>query len=322
MDFPRLQITLLAGVVLVVALFLKGPVQIVVPILMLCTCGYQIWRILPYTPLVRAEIGLADNGPDAVRVLSVNVLMENQQHQRLLEVIRNYDPDILFLMETDKIWVEALEPVLVNYTTVIREPMDNHYGLVFATRLPCRDGQVIRLTSSNTPSIFAELMAPNETAFRFVGLHPRPPVPGESTKERDAQIYYAARFALSSEFPLVTMGDFNDVAWSDTSRTFKRVGQYLDPRIGRGFFASFDAKRVYFRFPIDQLYVTADVAVVSIERGAFIGSDHFPMSATLRFDSGLAARLNAKPESISSQKRKTIEDSVEETRAALGHRKF
>ena len=119
--------------------------------------------------------------------------------------------------------------------------------------------------------------------------------------------------------PLIATGDFNDVAWSDTSQSFKHVGQYLDPRIGRGLFASFDAKKPYLRFPIDHFYATEGVAVVSIERLAYVGSDHFPMAVTFRLDAALAAGLNVAPRPVSDKEREVIEASVARTRKILRH---
>ncbi len=319
LDFPRLQILVLAIAVLVAAVFLAGPVgRVIIPTLMLAACGYQLWRIFPYTPFHAVEMQFADSGSDEIKVLSSNVLMENRQHDLLREVIETFDPDILLLMETDQTWVDAIESVLARYSTVIREPRDDHYGLVFATRLPVDEARIVRLTTSDTPSLFAQLAGPAGTIFRFVGLHPRPPVPGQSTQERDAQIYYAARFAAKSGMPLIATGDFNDVAWSDTSQSFKHVGQYLDPRIGRGVFSSFDANKPYLRFPIDQLYVTPDIAMVSIERRGYIGSDHFPMAATFRLDSDLAAERNIAPAEISEEEQELINASVARTRKLLG----
>ncbi len=275
--------------------------------LMVIACGYQFWRIFPYTPFATAEMQLAPDGPHSIRLLSSNVLMENERHDLLIGVIERFDPDILYLMETDQKWLDALEPVLARYSTVVREPKDNHYGMVFATRLEVDEARVVYLTDGETPSLFAHMTGPDGTVFRFVGLHPRPPVPGESTGDRDAKILYSARFARQSGVPLIVTGDFNDVAWSDTSRTFKHVGQYLDPRIGRGFYASFDAEKFYLRFPIDQLFVTEEVAVVSIERLDYIGSDHFPMATTIRLDEDLAATLNASPEPVSDEALAEIE---------------
>lgn len=322
MDFPRLQIAIIGGAIMIAALFVPGATRLAVPVLMVAACGYQLWRIHPYTPFAPVEMKLAPEGPDMIKVLSSNVLMENRQHDLLLEVIEQFDPDILLLMETDQIWIDAVEHALARYSTVIREPKSDHYGMVFATRLPTDDARIVRLTSGETPSVFAQMTAPDGTVFRFVGLHPRPPVPGQDTEERDAQIYYTARFAQKSNVPLVVTGDFNDVAWSYTSRTFKHVGQYLDPRIGRGFFASFDAERFYLRFPIDQFYVTGDVAVVSIRRLAYIGSDHFPMAATIRVNADLAASVNVQPEPVSDDRQKRIDDSVARTRGKLGAERF
>ena len=319
MDFPRLQIAVAGLVVLVAALFLPGPARFVIPALMLVASGYQMWRVRPYTPFHAVEMKLAPSGPDEIKMLSSNVLMENTRHDALLKLIETFDPDILLLMETDQIWIDAVEPALARYSTVLREPRSNHYGMLFATRLDVDEARIVYLTESDTPSVFAQLRGPDGTAFRFVGLHPRPPVPGQDTEERDAQIHYAARFAAKSGVPLIATGDFNDVAWSDTSRSFKHVGQYLDPRIGRGFFASFDAEKPYLRFPIDQFYATEDIAVVSIERRDYIGSDHFPMAATIRLDRALAATLNVTPPPLSDDERELIETSIARTRKILGH---
>ena len=317
MAFPRLQIAIASVLVLVAALFMSGLGRLLIPTLMIFACVYQLWRIRPYTPFHRVEMELAQHGPDEIKFLSSNVLMENTRYDLLLNVIETLDPDVLLLMETDQTWIDRLEPVLARYSTVLREPRSDHYGMLFATRLGVDEARIVHLTPDNTPSVFAQMKGHDGTTFRFVGLHPRPPVPGQDTQERDAQIYYAARFAAQSGVPLIAAGDFNDVAWSNTSRTFKLVGQYLDPRIGRGFFASFDAEKPYMRFPIDQFYATEDVAVVSIERLAYVGSDHFPMAATIRLDARLAAELNVAPPSVSDQERERIEASVERTRKIL-----
>lgn len=322
LDFPRPQIAFLAGLVLLLSLLLPGMGRLIIPVTMIACCGYHLWRVYPYTPLAQVEMTLADTAPDEIRILSANVLMENRRHDLVLDAIDRVRPEILLLMETDQTWLDALEPALSRYSTVVRAPKDNHYGMIFATTLPVDDARIVELTAEETPSLFAQLTAPNGKTFRFVGLHPRPPVPGEDTDERDAKIYYAARFARTSQVPVVVTGDFNDVAWSDTSRTFKHVGQYLDPRIGRGFCSSFDAEKVYLRFPIDQLYVTQDIAVVALERLDYVGSDHFPMFARIRVDAELASRLNAAPQPVSESEHERVEEIVSRMRSDLGHETF
>ncbi len=317
-DFPRLQIA--AAVPVAMLLALPGPLAWALLPVLAAVLAYQAWRIRPYTPLVRPEMQFAAGSktPHDVTLLAANVLMENEDHARLRALIDEVDPDVLFLMETDGVWVEAMEPVLARYSTVVRAPRDDYYGLIFATRLAAAEARTLRLSTDDTPSLLAQLTAPDGvTAFRFIGLHPRPPVPGEDTDERDAQVLYAARFARQSGMPLVTMGDFNDVAWSDTSQRFKHVGGYLDPRIGRGLYASFNANHWLIRCPIDQIFVTQNVAMVGFRRGPHVGSDHFPMIATVRLDADLAARLNRPPRELTGQERSDVEAGVAAHRERL-----
>ena len=152
-DFPRLQIAI--ATLAAAALSLLGPWPwLTLPALAACL-GYQLWRIRPYTPLTRTEIEFAQGegrGRD-VRLLAANVLMENEAHDKVIAFVEAQDPDILLLMETDARWVAALEPVLARYPTVLRQPRDDYYGLVFATRLPAATARTLRLTLDDTPAV-------------------------------------------------------------------------------------------------------------------------------------------------------------------------
>lgn len=311
-DFPRLQIVLVGAVALFAVPALPEPASFIVLAAVLACIAYQAWRIWPYTPFAKTEMTFAPDGPDRITLMASNVLMENSQFGRIVEVVDAVDPDALLLMEIDARWLEALEPMLQRYPTVVRVPLDNHYGMVFATRLKTRKARMVQLTVEETPTLFAELETRDGHAFHFIGLHPTPPLPGDDTGERDAQILYAARFARKSGIPIVAMGDFNDVAWSDNAATFRQAGGYLDARKGRGLFSSFDAQRWWMRFPLDHFYVTHDVAVVGLERGAAIGSDHFPMIAKLRIAPGLADGLNRPPPRLDPEEEKRVDEIVAE----------
>ena len=310
-DFPRLHIAAGFGLLAVAALFLPGAARLVLLALAAAGAGYQLWRIRPYTRFARREMEFAPDAADGITLLTANVLMENAGHDRLSALIARSDPDLLFLMETDARWLAALEPVLARYPTVLREPRDDHYGLVLATRLAVTEARVVYLTRDETPSVLAELVGPDGRAFRFVGLHPQPPVPGQDTEERDAQIAYAARFARRSGVPIVAMGDFNEAAWSDRAQHFKRVGGYVDPRVGRGLFASFNANHPLIRCPIDQVYVTAEIAMVSIALLPPFGSDHLALLARIRLDPDLAAGLNTPPPPPDPEEEARLDGMVE-----------
>lgn len=307
MDFPRFHYIAVIVPLMIAAWWLPDWHRAAVMTVLLLCLAYQGWRVLPYTPFVPKEIRFAPegDGSDVITLMSSNVLMENRDYDAVLKTIEKADPDILFLMEIDQTWLDAMEPALANYETVVRHPKDNYYGLVFATRLKMHEARVTYLTAERTPTLFSELETEGGERFRFVGLHPKPPTPGVDTEERDDQLFYAARFARDSKLPVVIMGDFNAVAWSHVAHKFKSVGGYLDPRIGRGPLPSFDANHRIMRFPIDQLYITPEIALISFGRGENVGSDHFPMFAKMRLDAEEAERLNKRlvplPEDVEAE---------------------
>ena len=319
-DFPRVQIAIGQAVLAGLALwFLSGWLLWAVLAPTLLGLGWQLWRIRPFTPLARREMRFAPSRADGheVTLLAANVLMENDRHDLVRDLIRRADPDAVLLMETDGRWLEGVRPALEGYPTVLTLPKDDYYGLIFATRLEVVQAEIVFLTADGTPSVLAELRTPGGRVFHYVGLHPQPPVPGVDTEERDAQVLYAARFARRTDVPLVAMGDFNDAAWSHSSRLFKHYGRYLDPRRGRGLYASFSATNPLVRCPIDQLFTTEDIAMVDFRLGPKIGSDHFPVLARIRIDPEEARSLNVRPVPMTPEEREEIDARVEEYRRTL-----
>ncbi len=282
-DFPRLHIASIATLALLACITLTITLK---PLLLTVLMAVMVWQglqIFPYTSLARPEIDItgAPSKSEEVSLLSVNVLMENTRHSDLIVILDREDPDVLLLMETDEAWNAALSEVLGRYPIVKSHVADDHYGLIFATRLQASRVELLWPVADDTPAVRAVLTSPSGTEFNFIGLHPRPPVPGNTTAVRDKQIKDAALMTESSERPTIVMGDFNDVAWSWTTRRFKEYGDLLEPRVGRGMISSFHADYPLMRLPIDQLFMTKNIGLVSFRRLENFGSDHFPIAATV-----------------------------------------
>ena len=309
-DFPRLQMAILGAVVIVATLVFGA---LAAPWLIggtaIATLA-QAYRIRPFTPAARSEILFAEGGGDDILCLSLNVEMSNDRHEDVARLIRDEAPDILLLMETDETWAEKLKDVLGTFETVETRLLDNYYGMIFATNLPLSYAHFTDFAGDRTPTLVAELTGPAGNRFRFVGVHPRPPVPGVDTEERDLEIMNAACIARDSDKPVVIMGDFNDAAWSNTAQVFKRAGEYFDVRVGRGFYASFHARRWWFRCPIDQFFVTEGVTVSDFRIGPAVGSDHFPVMACVGFDGKKARQLLRKSAALSPMERSEIDERL------------
>ena len=306
-DFPRAQL-LFAMLGLAAALWLmdRDPVNRTrpwLPILLLGLSAWQVYRIFPYTPASPQDvekIAVNTSTASCFSVLSLNVLQKNRQYDRTMAMIERIDPDILLLMETDAGWAEAMEPALANYPHRRDRVLDNTYGLMFATRLPMRDASIRDLAQKDTPSVFATLTADGRD-FTIVGLHPRPPVPGQDTEERDAELIVAAKMLRDRRMPALAIGDFNDVAWSDTTRLFRQTGQLIDPRVGRGTYATFPADMTWLGWPLDHVFVTDEFLFSRMEVLDKVGSDHRPIVAELCLNPELARASNAEAEDATAE---------------------
>ena len=148
------------------------------------------------------------------------------------------------------------------------------------------DPEIKFLFDDSIPSMHAKIVMPSQELVQMHVIHPRPPMPphdGSSTG-RDSEMMMVAKMAKNADLPVFVGGDFNDVAWSQSTRLFQSVSRLLDPRIGRGFYNIFDATSWLMRWPLDHLFVSEDFRLVKIQVGNDVGSDHFPFYTRLSLE--------------------------------------
>jgi len=183
---------------------------------------------------------------------------------------------VLLLLEPGTRWTTAVAPLRREYPYVLSEPTPNTYGMILMSRLPMT-GRIEHLLQPGVPSAEVRLKLRGGQEVVLHALHPEPPGPGDDSGERDAELVATGRKVRDSGRAAIVMGDLNDVAWSRTSRLFKRVAGMGDPRVGRGFYPTFTARYRLLRWPLDHLFVSPHFEIVEIARLADIGSDHFPI---------------------------------------------
>jgi endonuclease/exonuclease/phosphatase (EEP) superfamily protein YafD len=292
-DFPRAQIASIAGVsgVLFRWLFFRGrPGDFAFLLANLLCVVWQGRKIRPYTRLARPQVKRSASGGSkerSFRLLISNVQMENQSAELLLQTIRENRPDVIVAVETDRRWVQALAPLDEEYPHSLKHPQENYYGLVLFSRFPLVGPRIEFLVQDDIPSVHTEFVLPSGDHIFLHGLHPRPPEPlrDMSSTPRDAELVKVGRaIGDAGDRPTIVAGDLNDVAWSPTSELFLRLSGLLDPRIGRGFFNSFNADNPLFRYPLDHVFHSNHFKLLELRRLRHIGSDHFPMFVELLYD--------------------------------------
>ncbi|EJW11770.1 hypothetical protein A33M_2753 [Rhodovulum sp. PH10] len=283
-DFPRAQIAVLL-VVTMAATFWLLPLGLLTGAflaLQAAALGWQLWRIWPYTPLHSRQVLKSEACRDGARftLMVANVLMSNRKSEALLARVREIDPDLVLLVETDAWWDRALAPLLDRYPHAIRHPQDNTYGMHLFSRLPLEAPRLRHLLTDEIPSIKTGVRLRSGQSIVLYGVHPRPP-PRADTAQRDAELVLVGREVRRGDEPAVVAGDLNDVAWSKTTTLFQQVSGLLDPRVGRGFFPTFHARWRLLRWPLDHVFFAPVFRLAGLRVLPGIGSDHFPLLVAL-----------------------------------------
>ncbi|KKO47769.1 endonuclease [Arsukibacterium sp. MJ3] len=284
LDFPRLQLAVMALIIIVMQLLLADIKQLSQWPMLLVSVGcflVQLWWILPYTRLFKTEVmaTAADNNHPCIAILNANVLATNRNAAGLIALVRQHQPDILVTLESDSWWQQQLDQLSDTYPYSVKCPLDNLYGMHVYSRLPLHNPALQFLVEDNVPSIHAEVELADGSHIAVHFLHPAPPSPteNESSEQRDAELLIVAASVKKAGVPVIVAGDLNDVAWSKTTRLFRKISGLIDPRIGRGMFNSYHAAMPFMRWPLDHLFHSSHFTLQQLTRLPAFGSDHFPM---------------------------------------------
>lgn len=302
-DFPRGQILFFGVLLLLLLLFFYDSgtqVNHVITTGLGISVLLQIYRIYPYLPIAprQAKSSKFQRPDQSISMISSNVLQYNRDASGLLQQVKVCDPDCFLVVEADEWWEEQLRGLEDDYPYQVLHPLSNTYGMLLYSRFPLLNTEVKFLIDEGIPSIFATVTLPSGESVGLICLHPRPPRPDkmQDSTDRDAELLIAAKYIQHNDQPFVVIGDFNDVAWSYTTRLFQRISGLLDPRRGRGFFNTFHAKYPLLRYPLDHVFHSAEFRVIKIKRLPYIGSDHFPIYAHLNYEPDISQNQSA-PES-------------------------
>ncbi len=290
-DFPRAQITIVGIIILVLYLYFWDAQHLYETIilgLLVLAVGYQVIKMFPYTVLMPKQVMTTESDSDhaTIKLLAANVLMENRASEAFLDIVREYDPDVILTVETDAWWEQALSSLEGEYPHTLKYPLDNTYGMLFYSRLKIIDPQIRFILKDSIPSMHMQLVLPSSERIFMHFVHPDPPNPeyAAETTARDAELLIVGQEADERDEPTIIAGDFNDVAWSRTTSLFQKASGLLDPRVGRGMFNTYNAKNPLMRWPLDHVFHTDHFKLVRMDVGPAWGSDHFPIFIELSLE--------------------------------------
>lgn len=290
-EYPRLQKLCLNLILIGLMAIVYRPNNLfnaIIFVLLISNLIYLIYQIYPFTIIGPKQLVNTKyfDKKNSISLLIANIFQDNDQFSAYKNLVYQFNADIVLFVETDLLWQKEMDILKKDYPFQLSIPLDNYYGMLLYSKLELKDGEVKFLVEKDIPSIETTIILPCGQNVKLFCLHPKPPVPSESptSTDRDKEILLVGKKAKLSNIPVIVIGDLNDVAWSYTTALFSKISGLLDPRKGRGFFNSFNAKYFFLRFPLDHIFCSANFTLSDIKRLKSFGSDHFPMFVELQYN--------------------------------------
>jgi len=289
-DFVHVQLSVLTLVAILLYVFVfkwRGFRDYLIMTVLIGCFIFQVSVVWPYFPF--SEESMSDSIGDGteLKLLVSNVLQKNSKYSKLTDHVLESKPDVALFMETDQKWIDHLHQTLDSIFPYHTEAaLDNTYGIILMSKKELQDSRIEYQVDDRIPSVHTKVEIENNRIIQLYAIHPTPPMPqhNDMSTDRDIEMMKTAFLARSSDLPVVVMGDFNDVPWSDTTELVQQIGGLLDPRKGRAFFSTFKSGNWLMRWPLDHVLASEEFRYLSSETLGSLGSDHDLYEVVLSYE--------------------------------------
>ena len=269
------QETLLLFVTSVVLLAAKRFFRFFISLAVLLLCLGTLWPYLPLgqeslpsTPLTEAQ---------KVTLLVLNVHRENTAYEKTIQLIEKTNADILVLMEIDKLWEKELATALKErYPISESVARDDNFGIALYSKVAMKKIDTVYMGKAVVPSLRTTLVLEGKEVV-FWATHPLPPVSVDYWLQRNEQLLLLAGKIIKDGRPAIVAGDLNSTPWSSWMRPLKNAG-LKDGSLGKGFHPTWPTVwPAALRIPIDHVFASDGVKILSKKVLEDVGSDHLPL---------------------------------------------
>ncbi|MEL6340871.1 MAG: endonuclease/exonuclease/phosphatase family protein [Myxococcota bacterium] len=141
-----------------------------------------------------------------------------------------------------------------------------------------------RRTSETIARVKPDVVAELKGGLLLIATHPIPPIGPDETLARNAQLVELGKKAAESERPVLLVGDLNTTPFSPSFSDLLRHGGFRDSARGHGYAPTWPTFFLPLSIPIDHALHSSNVEIVDRRVGPNIGSDHYPLVVTVRYE--------------------------------------
>lgn len=249
--------------------------------LVLVTTGPALWDYRPRAkPVIAGE---------PVTVMSVNLLMINENTAPIIGEIAAIEPDVLLLQEYTRHWHAALQEALgPAYPYVRYVTQSDSFGAAIYSRRPFvgEPERYLPLSVGDLPQIRAVIEIGGRDVAIY-NIHLLPPYGLDYTTEGRVQFADLLDLLAAEKLPVIIAGDFNFAETSPHAAALRRLGLADAFSVGGWGRGTTWPVHGYFRWipslRLDHVYLDSQFACADCATGVGKGSDHRPVIARVGF---------------------------------------
>jgi endonuclease/exonuclease/phosphatase (EEP) superfamily protein YafD len=232
----------------------------------------------PPTGMARAAASQRDF--QTIKVVSLNVDIQNTDWDRLDRLVGEASPDLAFFAEVTPATMEALRRIAAKYGYAIAGRPRNHpYGAALLAKGDIADVRYFE-PGEDEPKLQAIVRVAG-VALRVGGVHLSFPLHPRTAERQRWETERIVEFAGDRRLPTIILGDFNATPWSYVLR---RLDADAGLRASFHTLAGTWPSGLPLRIPIDHVFALHGARSLSSEIGPAAGSDHLPVVALLAID--------------------------------------
>jgi endonuclease/exonuclease/phosphatase (EEP) superfamily protein YafD len=225
--------------------------------------------VLPYVPRVLPQPSAA-TAP--LKILTVNVSFRQFSPRRLLEIVREANPDVLVLQELTPHAETVLRELDTAFPHYRKFTADGPSGIGLWSRHELESGTTFAL--GRLPAIEARVRGPSGT-FSVIGVHLSAPTSPRRAAARNQELIELAARSAAVVGPLIVAGDFNTTPYSPYFVEMLAASGLTDARRGRTLSGSWPTMLPWAGVPIDHVAVNTGFDILSHRRLPNFESDHY-----------------------------------------------
>lgn len=216
----------------------------------------------------------------SVKVAHFNVNNSNENFLSTIQIIDSVKADLISVHEITPLWDSLLmENLSDTYPYHFAYPDLGLFGMAIFSKLPLADVDTIRY--KEIPNVIGAIALDENTKLNFISSHTLPSLNYSYYERLKEHLAVIARYVNKTDEPILALGDYHTVPWSNEIAEFRNKTGLLDSR--RGFTPTFPhGVSTVFEVPVDHIFYSDDLECLSFSTVSSIYTNHLGIQGTFQ----------------------------------------